>query len=146
MRAVTTIVLFAAIALVLLGCEFRKNISREEIPLIKQSLSAFEVVLKLRSTVYVDSLLSGEAAKAGTTSKQILDFVYSDGLEEFVGFTQKQIFFRGDAARIDCSITGPDGPVKDVTITMRKENETWLIKKIEPRLPDGAKRDSAGTY
>jgi hypothetical protein len=145
MRAIMTLVIYAAIALMLFGCEFKKNISREEIPLIKKSLGAFEVVLKLRSTVYVDSLLSSDAAEAGTSSKYILDFVYSDGMEEFAGFTKKQIFFRGDAARVDCTISGPDGPVKDVTITMRKEDETWLVKKIETRIDDGIEGDSLGT-
>ncbi len=124
------------------GCEFKKNISREEIPIIKESIAAFESVLRARSTVYLDSILSSDAAEQGTTSQSILDFVYSDGLTEFTGFTQKQILFRGDDARVDCKITAPDGSTRDVTITLRKENEVWLIKKIEPHTVDAIESDS----
>ena len=126
---------------ILFGCEFKKNVSRGELPIIKESIVAFENVLKARSTVYLDSILSSEAAEQGMTPQLIMDFVYSDGLTEFVGFTQKQIYFRGNAARVDCKVTGPEGPTKDVTITFRKENEVWLLKKIENKIIDPPEED-----
>lgn len=127
------------------GCEFKKNISRDEIPNIKETIVALEIAIKARHLTYLDSLLSSDAAEAGTTAQSILDFVYSDGLTEFVGFTEKQIFFRGNAARIDCKITGPDGPTKDVTITMRKQGEVWFVKRIESKVDDALKDDSLET-
>ena len=96
--------------------------------------------------IYLDSILSGDAAEAGTTPESVMEFVYGDGLTEFVGFTHKQIYFRGNSARIDGKITGPDGPTKDVTITMRKHGEVWLLKKIEPKVEDAVKDDSSGTW
>jgi len=145
MKTIVRLSIILAGLAVLYGCEFKKNVSRDEIPNIKESIVAFEIAIKARHTVYLDSLLSSDAAEAGTTPQSILDFVYSDGLTEFVGFTQKQILFRGDAARIDCKITGPDGPTKDATITMRQQGQVWLIKKIEPLVVDGIKDDSLGT-
>ena len=136
--------LLAGLALIQ-GCEFKKSTSRDEIPNIKESIVAFEVAVKARHTDYLDSLMSSDAAEAGTTPQSILDFIYSDGLTEFVGFTHKQIFFRGNAARIDCKTSGPDGPAKDVTITMRKQGEVWLIKKIQERVDNGIKDDKTGT-
>jgi hypothetical protein len=128
----------------LFGCERRKKLSREEIPAIKETIVAFEQVIKARNTFYFDSVISDDAVKVGTTPESVFDFIYSDGLDEFVGFTQKQIIFRGDAARCDCFIHGPDGPTRPVTITLRKEDDIWLIKKIEPRVNDALKieRDS----
>ena len=126
----------ALVAAAMWGCEFKKNVSSDEIPFIKESVHALEQVIKARSTVYLDSLLSEEAAEQGTTPEGVLDFVYADGLTEFAGFSQRKIFFRGNAARVDCMITGPEGPVRPVTITLRKENEVWLLKRIEPRRDD----------
>lgn len=133
MNRLAGIIFLAAAALFVGSCEFKKNISREEIPIIKQSIAAFENVIAARDTVHLDSLLSTEAAELGMTPAAILDFIYADSLGEFVGFTGKQIFFRGDAARVDCAITGSDGPGREITITLRKEAEVWLIKKIEDR-------------
>ena len=138
------VALVLLIGLGIYGCEFKQNTSREEIPVIKESIAAFESVIRARSTVYLDSILSSDAAEKGTTAQSILDFVYGEGLTEFTGFTQKEILFRGDDARVDCKIAGPDGPTRDVTITLRKENEVWLIKKIEPRINDAIKNDSTG--
>jgi hypothetical protein len=142
MKAFSRIIIILSVLAVLFGCEFKKNISREEIPIIKESISAFEVVIRARNTVYLDSILSSEARDAGMTPESILEFVYGDGLNEFVGFTHKQIFFRGNAARVDCKITGSGGPTKDVTITLRKESDVWLIKKIESRIDDPLAEDS----
>ena len=141
MKTVTRTAVLVLIVAVIFGCEFKKNTSREEIPIIKQSLGAFEAAIKARDAVYIDSLLSSEAAEAGTTSASILAFVYADSLTAFAGFTEKQIFFRGEAARVDCAITGPEGSVREVTITLRKESKIWRIKKIEPRLDDPLKED-----
>ncbi len=138
------ITLLMAISVVA-GCEFKKNVSHDEIPIIKKSIVAFEGALKTHDKAYLDSLLSSDAAEQGTTSASIMNFVFSDGLTQFVGFTHKQIFFRGDAARVDCEITGPDGPVQAVTITLHKEGDIWLIKKIGPKVNDAIEDDSTGT-
>lgn len=139
MRKASILLGLAVFLVTLQGFECKKNISRDEIPIIKESVAALEAVLKVRNTVYLDSLLSSEAAGQGMSADSIMKFVYADGLSEFVGFTGKQIFFRGDAARIDCNITGPDGPTRDVTLTLRFENGAWLLKKIEPRIDEPLK-------
>ncbi len=118
------------------GCERKKQLSREEIPAIKTSLVAIENVIKAYNADYVDSLLSDDADNVGTTAQGVLDFVYGDDLSEFVGFTHKQIYYRGDAARVDAKISGPDGPVRDVSITLRKQEGEWYLKKIEPQIED----------
>jgi hypothetical protein len=141
-------ILAAALIGAATGCEFKKNISRDEIPIIKKSVGEIETAIRADDAAGLDSLLSNEAARSGTSARSILDFVYHSGpndtLAEFVGFTDKQIFFRGDAARVDASISGPGGPVADVTITLKKEHDIWRIKKIGPRIDEPLKEgDSA---
>jgi hypothetical protein len=137
-RFIPAAIFIAAVIVVAAGCEFKKNISRDEIPLIKKSIGEMEAAVRSDDAAGLDSLLSGEAAKSGTSARSILDFVYhagpDDTLPQFVGFTDKQIFFRGDAARVDASITDSAGPVSDVTITLKKEDDVWRIKKIGPRI------------
>ncbi len=127
-------IFFAAVLLTnLSGCEKKRQVAPEEIPFIKNSLIVLEKVIKAHNGIVLDSILSSDAAGAGTTSEGLLQFVYTDSLHEFVGFTDKEIVFRGDAARVDCNIAGADGYRKPVTITLRKEDKVWLIKKLEPR-------------
>jgi hypothetical protein len=145
MKRLSVIIILAAVMAAACGCEFKKNVSRDEIPIIKESVTAFENILKARNLAYLDSILSTDAAEVGTTPESIMEFVYGDGLTEFVGFSHKQIYFRGNSARIDGKITGPDGPTREVTITMRKHGEVWLLKKIEPRVEDAGEDDSSGT-
>lgn len=138
----------AAVIAAVSGCELKKNISSDEIPIIKKSIGEMETAIRADDTAGLDSLLSSEAAKSGTTARSILDYVYhagpNDTLSEFVGFTDKQIFFRGDAARVDASISDSAGPVADVTITLKKEHDMWLVKNIGPRIDEPLKdEDSA---
>lgn len=116
------------------GCEKRRQVAAEEIPYIKNSVVALENVIKAHNSIILDSILSSEATGVGTTAEGMLAFVYTDSLREFVGFTDKEIVFRGNAARVDCNIAGADGYRRPVTITLRKENKVWLIKKLEPRV------------
>jgi hypothetical protein len=132
-QAITTIV--ALVILVnLAGCERKRQVASEEIPFIKNSLVVLEKVIKAHNGIVLDSILSSDAKDAGTTPEGILAFVYTDSLREFVGFTDKEIVFRGEAARVDCNIAGADGYRKPITITLRKEQKVWLIKKLEPRV------------
>jgi hypothetical protein len=131
----SAVVLLAVVLLATLpGCERKRQVASEEIPYIKNSLIVLEKVIKAHNGIVLDSILSSDAAAAGTTPEGLLAFVYTDSLREFVGFTDKEIIFRGDAARVDCDIAGADGYRKPVTITLRKEDKVWLIKKLEPRI------------
>jgi len=124
------------------GCQPEKKLSRDELPAIKESLTYMQDVLKAYNTDYLDSILSSDAKDVGTTPESFMNFVYADSLKEFVGFTHRQIGFRGDVARVDCMIEGPNGPVKPVTITLKKEHGLWLFKKIEDRVDNYFEFDS----
>lgn len=124
------------LVLLLFGCRQKPELSPDEIPAIKETIKALEQVIRARNAQFVDSLISSDAAASGTTAQSLFAFVYSDGLEEFVGFTEKNIVFRGDAARIDCMISSPSGPIRAVTITLHKEDGLWLFKRIERRIDD----------
>ena len=142
MKIISIIAVVALAGLALFGCEFKKNISREEIPIIKQSIGAVETAVKARDAAALDSLLADESEE---TVYSILGFVYADSagnvIDSFVGFVDRQIFFRGDAARVDCSVAGPDGPAKDITMTFKKENDVWRIKRMEVRKDDPLKEE-----
>jgi hypothetical protein len=134
------------------GCRPKPETSPDEIPAIKATLAALERVIADRNEVYVDTLLSREAGDAGTSSRTLLAFIYAAGVEKFAGFGDKRIVFRGDAARVDCTLLGAGGPVRPVVLTLKKEDGVWLFKKIEPgmagepELPDSMRvpQDSAG--
>jgi hypothetical protein len=117
--------------IVVSGCERKQELSPEEIPSIKNTLVELEQVIRVRDTVYFDSIISSDAVKS---AERVFEFVYAGNLDEFLGFTDKKIAFRGNRARCDCYIHGPDGPVRPVTITLRKEREVWLFKNIEPQV------------
>ena len=142
MKIVSIIAVASLAGFALFGCEFKKNISREEIPIIKQSIGAVETAVKARDAAALDTLLAGESEE---TVYSILGFVYADSagnvIDSFVGFVDRQIFFRGDAARVDCSVAGPDGPAKDITMTFKKENDVWRIKRMELRKDDPLKEE-----
>lgn len=133
MKRVLATILALAVLAGAAGCEKKRQVASEEIPYIKNSVVALENVIKAHNGIILDSILSSEAKGVGTTAEGMLAFVYTDSLREFVGFTDKEIVFRGDAARVDCNIAGADGYRRPVTITLRKEDKVWLIKKLEPR-------------
>lgn len=133
MKPLVNVFLASFLLLVSAGCERKRQVSEEEIPYIKNSIVALENVIKAHNAILLDSILSSDAAAAGTTPEGLLKFVYTDSLRQFVGFTDKEIVFRGDAARVDCYLTGADGYRRPVTITLRKEGGVWLIKKLESR-------------
>lgn len=136
MRRVVVITVAAGLAIIAAGCQQQPQMSPDEIPAIKSTLRAVEQVIRTRNSTYLDSLFSSDAAAGGSSAQKVMAFVYSAGVDSFVGFTRKQIVFRGDAARIDCAITSASGLLRPVTITMRKEGGVWLFKKIEPRIDD----------
>jgi len=93
MKIVSIFAVISLSGLVLFGCEFKKNISREEIPIIKQSIGAVEAAVKARDAAALDTLLAGESEE---TVYSILGFVYADStgnvIDSFVGFVDRQIF------------------------------------------------------
>jgi hypothetical protein len=121
----------------IVGCQ-NDIVTRDEIPLIKDSMMALENVVKARNTIYLDSLLCSEASSVGTSPETILSFIYDNDTGEFTGFTGRQIFYRNDAARVDCTVSGSEGPIKEITLTFKKENDVWLLKRIEPRIDNPA--------
>lgn len=149
MKSVIVCLSCAVILLGILGCESETNIPRDEIPLIKESVTALEKIIKRGDTAYFDSLSSSDIASSMDNVGKVHDFIFADGLAEFTGFTRKQIVYRDDAARVDCKIEGPNGPGRAVTITFKKENDSWLFKNIVagegkkaiPIMPDTTKMD-----
>ena len=141
MKNLFKLVVIVLVAIALVGCEKQKQLSREELPLIKETIFAFEQVIRMRSEIYIDSVISSDADRSVLTADSLFDFIYGDDLREFAGFTGKRIIYRGNAARADCFIAGPDGPTRPVTITLHKEDDIWLIKKIEPGLEEPILKD-----
>ncbi len=143
MRKYLIVLMSVIIICGLIGCESDTNIPRDEIPLIKESITALEKVIKLENVAYFDSLSSSEISADRDNLEKLKAFVFSDGITEFSGFTGKQIVYRDNAARIDCQIMGGDSASKPVTLTFKKEQGNWLFKNIEvgsekpiPIMPD----------
>lgn len=136
-------------AFVLAGCHSETNISRDEIPLIKESVTALENVIKLNDEALFDSLASPDIAVSADDIKKVHDFIFSDDVADFFGFTDKQIVYRDDIARVDCRIKMAEGPGRSVTLTFKKENDVWMFKNIQPGsgekaipiMPDTTKTD-----
>jgi len=117
-------------ALVLLSCDSPREISREEIPAIKAGLAALEAAIKARDLAGLDTLLSPEAADAGVTARTVMDFVCGAGGNEFAGFSDRQFFYRGDAARVDCRLMMISSEERRITLTLRKGENGWRLKNI----------------
>jgi len=114
------------------ACQPEPKLSRNQIPLIKQSVVAFENVIKWREQSLLDSILSQDADRQFMNIDSILAFIETDTVGQFSGFAPKSIVFRGDAARCDSYIQGEKGQGKPVTITLKLENDSlWLIKRLE---------------
>lgn len=138
------IIFFLVIGLIIVGlsaCTRKKQLAREELPLIKETIFALEQVIKLRSAVYIDSIVSSDANRTILSPDSLFDFIYADGREEFSGFTGKRIVYRGDVARVDCFAPYPDSADRPITITLHKENDLWLVKNIEPGLAEPILKD-----
>ena len=136
MKKVVTVLIVGLMFIGLSACTREKKLSREELPLIKETVFALEQVIRLRSDVYIDSIVSSDANRAVLSPDSLYDVIYTDGLEEFPGFAGKRIAYRGDAARIDCFVPVSDTIERPVTITLHKENEIWLVKNIEPGMEE----------
>lgn len=132
--------------IVLLSCDDQREVSREEIPAIKAGLTALEAAIKTHDFGGLDTLLSPESADAGVTARTVMDFVYGAGGNEFAGFSDRQFFYRGDAARVDCRLTRATAPAREVTLTLRKNENGWRLKNIGIRtseaLPPADSADS----
>ena len=131
MRSLIMSLTIVSAVLILSACGGREPVSRDELPLIKQSVVALENGIKAHSAHEIDSLLSSEAADMKLTPQSILDFIYSNGAMTFTGFGNKQIVFRADAARVDCIVLAADSLKRPITLTLKKENGIWRLKNIE---------------
>lgn len=125
----------------IIGCEDDKEaVSSDELPIIKKDLHQIELSLADKEGGFPDSLLSREAPSAGINGVTLLRYVYPYSDLQFVGFSQKHIFYRSTAARIDCLLLyqADDSLIskRPTTITMKKENGLWRLKNIVERVID----------
>lgn len=130
-------ILMAGLLVLACGCSRKKELSRNEIPAIKQSIIAFENVIKRNDQSLLDSIISREANKTYMNMDSIEAFIEADTVGPFSGFAPKTIAFRDDAARCDSYIQGENGQGRAVTITLKKDkDDLWLIKNLELRSDD----------
>jgi len=115
------------------GCGEEELPSRDEIPVLRQSVAALEQAIASGNPVVLDSLLSVEMLDLGQSSDSLLGFVFGPERDfPFYRLGDCEIFYTKDLAVVDCfvmdSTETADRPIK---LHFKKFNEHWLLRKFE---------------
>ena len=127
----------AIVAVVILsGCSGEDLPSRDEIPILRQTVHAVEQAVAAGNRAGLDSLLSVQMLDEGQSGDSLLSFIYGpDRSFPFYRLGDCQIFYTKDLAVVDCYIMDStqttDRPIK-LYFTKAKETDVWLLKKFEP--------------
>lgn len=137
-RSGLRVMLLAAVLLAYSGCGDEKLPSRDEIPVLKQSLFALEQGLRTRNLAGLDSLLSVDILDIGQDSDSLLRFAYGPlGDFPFSRLGDYDIFFNNELAVINCyimdSTSRHDRPIK---LTYKHDQERWLLNRFQVGTPD----------
>jgi len=121
------------ICLMVFSCSQEDNPPRDEIPLIKDALGAFEKAVRARDRVAIDSLLSDEAVSEGESAGAILDKVYPGGdTAAFETFGRRSFFYTKGRANVDCFIMADSiDPGRPIEIILEKKDDRWLIRSFD---------------
>ena len=134
MRRTLFVTLAAALMLGAAGCK-QKNPPRDQIPVLRERLAKVQETIKLRDVAQVDSLLSDQLRGDAHRIDSLYRFVYgADGSFPFYRFTNYEIVYNHDKARIDCELADSVGEkTLPVTLTFIYERSQWRLKRWEPR-------------
>lgn len=126
---------FVGVSALLAACD-KRSPSKEEAPAIRAQIGKIAVALQTRNKVALDSLASEEISDDGLSVDSLLAFVWgASGEKRFDHFGPSEIIYNKKKARFDCPLVDSSGNrYLDVTWTLVKEKDQWLLKRFETGL------------
>lgn len=127
--AVTVIAAFVA-------CD-KTSPNRDQVPVIQSQFGRLQVALQNRDLASLDSLASGDLTDDGLSIDSLARFVLgAQGEKRFDHFGPIEIIYNKKKARIDCALIDSSGQkYLDVTWTLVREKDSWLLKRFETGVP-----------
>lgn len=122
------------LVLILAGCSGKELPSRDEIPILRQTVHTVELAIAGGNPVALDSLLSVEMLDEGESSDSLLSFIYGpERTFPFYRLGDCQIFYTKDLAVVDCFIMdSTETAGRPIKMYFKKTKDAWLLKKFEP--------------
>jgi len=132
-QIILSVMLALSMSIIILTCGKDEGPSRDEIPLIKNTLAQLEDAVKNHNALKIDSLISPEALGLGYSPEQILADIYPDSSKaSFLSFGDRNFLYVEDKALVNCLIiSDTTDPGRPVEITLAKNEGVWLIKKFD---------------
>jgi len=140
MRTFVSVVLSMSLVLALACCRGEKLPSRDQIPVLRQTLGNLERALAARSAVAIDSMASVDMVELGLSSDSLMGLVYGPERNfSFVRLGNYEIFYDRERSVIDCEIQDSSkAPGRPIKLYFKLDGKRWLLTRFEV-----AKRDSA---
>jgi hypothetical protein len=130
-------------ALMLSGCGGEKLPSRDQIPVLRETLYRLEQAVAERNRAAIDSLLSVDILDFDQDSDSLLRLVYGpDGERSFLHLGDYEILYDNRMSLITCNVIDSAGAVTNpLRLYYKLDNGRWLLRKFEIT-PTSAAADS----
>jgi hypothetical protein len=140
MRTLVGVGLSLSLILALVCCRGDKLPSRDQIPVLRQTLGNLERAIAARSAVAIDSMASVDMVELGLSSDSLMSLVYGSERDfSFARLGNYEIFYDRERAMIDCEIQdSSNAPGRTIKLYFKLDGKRWLLTRFEV-----AKRDSA---
>ncbi len=132
-RPVCWVLIALALLPALVGCQGDKLPSRDQIPILRQTLGNLERAIASRSTPAIDSLASIDLLDLGLSSDSLLGLVYGPHREfSFVRLGNYEIFYNREMSVIDCEIQDSSNqPGRPIKLYFKLDDKRWLLTRFE---------------
>lgn len=137
MKLLRQVITTAAVGAAFLGygCK-EKTPNRDYFLQIKEQIVKLQNAVRKRDRGPVEALLTSDyVARGGADS--VVQFSFGDrpGFE-FAAYGRAVILYTNERARVDCFVSDSAGhELRPATLTFEHVKDSWLLKRIEPRLP-----------
>jgi hypothetical protein len=134
-----------SLVLTLIGCRGDKLPSRDQIPVLRQTLGNLERAIASRSTTAVDSLASIDLLDLGLSSDSLMSLVYGPNRDfSFSRLGNYEIFYNREMSVISCEIQdSSDRPGRPIKLYYKLDGTRWLLTRFEMVTRDKAVTDTS---
>jgi hypothetical protein len=134
-----------SLVLTLIGCRGDKLPSRDQIPVLRQTLGNLERAIASRSTTAVDSLASIDLLDLGLSSDSLMSLVYGPNRDfSFSRLGNYEIFYNREMSVISCEIQDSSAsPGRPIKLYYKLDGTRWLLTRFEMVTRDKAVTDTS---
>ena len=120
------------LSIILFGGCAEKEPSRDEIPLIKNTLARFEKAVKDKNAAAIDSLIIVDDNEGYNSSKVMKDVYSVSSDDSILAFGKREFFYTQDKAVVNCFIMADSADSgRPFEITLVKKAKRWYIKRFD---------------